>query len=121
MKKNLPLLRLQPYDQDGPVFGAPWHAVAFALAVQLSENGLFSWPEFTQVMSEEIKKAQDSGDLDLGETYYDHWLCALERMVKERGVTDSQTLIQRKKEWRLAYLHTTHDHHVPFKSSLFER
>ena len=34
-----------PRDEDGPVFKEPWEAKAFALAVNLSEAGYFSWAE----------------------------------------------------------------------------
>ena len=29
----------QPRDEDGPVFNEPWEAQAFALAVELSQQG----------------------------------------------------------------------------------
>jgi len=69
-----------PRDSEGPVFNQPWEAKAFALAVRLSEAGCFSWPEWVKIFSREIKAAQDSGDPDLGDTYYRHWLNALERI-----------------------------------------
>ena len=34
-----------PRDDDGPVFAEPWQAQAFALAVRLSKQGHFTWPE----------------------------------------------------------------------------
>ena len=40
----------------------------------------------------EIKRAQAAGDPDTGETYYLHWLAALERLVAEKGVTSGETL-----------------------------
>ena len=38
----------------------------------------------------EIKRAQAAGDPDTGETYYRHWLNALERLVAEKGVADAR-------------------------------
>jgi nitrile hydratase accessory protein len=71
---DLPAL---PRDDDGPVFNQPWEAKAFALAVRLSEAGFFSWPEWVEIFSRQIKAAQKRGDPDLGDTYYRHWLKAL--------------------------------------------
>ena len=33
-----------------PVFAEPWQAHAFALAVKLSDAGVFSWAEWTQAL-----------------------------------------------------------------------
>ncbi len=33
-----------PRDADGPVFGEPWQAQAFAMALALHGRGLFTWP-----------------------------------------------------------------------------
>ena len=32
-------------DKDGPVFAEPWQAQAFAMAVKLHEEGVFTWPD----------------------------------------------------------------------------
>ena len=81
-----------PRDHDGPVFREPWEAQAFAMTLALYERGLFTWPEWAATLADEIKKAQAAGDPDTGETYYRHWLNALERMVAHKGVTDPATL-----------------------------
>jgi len=70
-----------PRDEGGPVFREPWEAQAFALAVALNERGLFTWSEWAAALGEEIKRAQAAGDPDLGNTYYRHWLVALERIL----------------------------------------
>ena len=70
---------------DEPVFREPWEAQAFALAVALHQQGLFTWPEWAATLADEIKRAQATGDPDTGETYYRHWLAALERLVAEKG------------------------------------
>jgi len=81
-----------PRGPEGPVFREPWEAEAFAMAVALHERGLFAWSEWTAVLAEEIRRAQANGDPDTGETYYRHWLAALERIVAEKGVTDAAAL-----------------------------
>ena len=77
-----------PRNGEGPVFREPWEAQAFALALSLHERGVFSWTEWAAVLGDEIKKAQTAGDPDTGETYYHHWLNALERIVAVKGLAD---------------------------------
>src|SRR4029077_12151294 len=81
-----------PRDADGPVFGEPWQAQAFAMTLALHERGVFTWGEWAAALAAEIKRAQGAGDLDTGETYYSHWLNALEKIVAEKGVTTADTL-----------------------------
>jgi nitrile hydratase accessory protein len=97
-----------PRDQEGPVFREPWEAHAFALAVHLSEAGYFRWAEWVAVVSQEIQAAQEQGDPDLGETYYQHWLKALERMCAAKGLVSRDAMQQRQEAWRRAYRHTPH-------------
>jgi nitrile hydratase accessory protein len=97
-----------PRDKGGPVFNEPWEAHAFALAVRLSESGCFTWAEWAATLSQEIRAAQQRGDPDLGQSYYHHWLNALERLCTEKGLTSGADMQQRKEQWRSAYLHTPH-------------
>jgi len=59
-------------------------------------------------LGEEIKRAQAAGDPDTGETYYRHWLNALERLVAEKGVTDPATLARYQHAWDHAADRTPH-------------
>jgi nitrile hydratase accessory protein len=102
---DLPAL---PRDKDGPVFNQPWEARAFALAVRLSEAGWFTWPEWVSILSQEIKAAQERSDPDLGDTYYQHWLNALETICAAKGLVDTEDMDRRKATWRRAYLNTPH-------------
>jgi len=97
-----------PCDAEGPVFREPWEAQAFAMAVALHERGLFAWDEWAAMLGEEIKAAQRAGDPDTGETYYHHWLAALERMVAHKGVTDRATLARHRDAWDRAADRTPH-------------
>jgi nitrile hydratase accessory protein len=97
-----------PRNADGPVFGAPWEAEAFALAVSLNERGLFTWREWASTLGEEIKKAQAAGDPDTGETYYHHWLATLERIVAAKGLAESDTLARTRAAWQHACERTPH-------------
>jgi nitrile hydratase accessory protein len=98
----------QPRDEDGPVFAEPWEAQAFALTVALHERGAFTWPEWTAALAGEIARAQAAGDPDTGETYYHHWLAALERLVAAKGLTDDATLARYAHAWEHAAERTPH-------------
>src|SRR5438105_7909811 len=91
-----------PRDDDGPVFRAPWEPQAFATALALYDRGLFTWPEWAAVLAAEIRRAQAAGDPDTGETYYHHWLAALERMVAEKGLADPAALSRYHEAWERA-------------------
>ena len=97
-----------PCDAEGPVFREPWEAQAFAMALALHERGVFSWNEWAETLSGEIKRAQAAGDPDTGETYYRHWLAALERLVASKGVTTSETLHRYRDAWDQAADRTPH-------------
>lgn len=97
-----------PRDQNGPVFRAPWEAQAFAMAVSLHERGVFTWPEWAATLADQIKRAQAAGDPDTGETYYQHWLATLERLVAEKGVTSAASLARYREAWDHAADRTPH-------------
>jgi len=97
-----------PCDAEGPVFREPWEAQAFAMALALHERGIFTWSEWAETLSGEIKRAQAAGDPDTGETYYRHWLAALERLIAAKGVTTSETLHRYRDAWDHAADRTPH-------------
>jgi nitrile hydratase accessory protein len=97
-----------PRDDEGPVFHEPWEAQAFAMTLALHERGVFTWPEWAATLGAEIKRAQAAGDPDTGETYYRHWLAALERLVAEKGVTNSEALARTRHAWEHACARTPH-------------
>ena len=97
-----------PRDAEGPVFREPWEAQAFAMTLALHERKLFTWPEWAATLADEIKKAQAAGDPDTGETYYRHWLAALERIVAEKGVADAKALDRYYDAWDHAADRTPH-------------
>lgn len=118
MSADTPLVGLRPTpreqdsrgdpNHDGPPFRAPWEAQAFALTLALHQRSLFTWGEWTAALAEEIKRAQAAGDPDTGETYYHHWLAALERLVADKGLGDAAALARTRAAWRRAALRTPH-------------
>ena len=97
-----------PRDADGPVFREPWEAQAFAMAFALERAGIFAWTQWAAVLGEEIRKAQAAGDPDTGETYYRHWLAALERIVAEKGLATPEMLGDYYRAWKRAVDRTPH-------------
>lgn len=80
------------------IFSAPWEARAFALALGLSEAGLFSWDEFRARLIEEVGASdrirERDGTSNHGE-YYQHFLRALERTVTEKGVASAGEIMDK--------------------------
>ena len=110
-----------PRDKEGPVFREPWEAQAFAMTLALHERRLFTWPEWAKTLGEEIKRAQAAGDPDTGETYYRHWLNALERLVAEKGVADAATLARYQHAWDHAADRTPHGQPIELTAEDFPR
>lgn len=105
---DLGALPALPRDDQGPVFHEPWQAQAFAMTLKLHEAGHFTWQEWTATLAEEIAAAQAAGDPDLGDTYYLHWLAALEKLVVRRGLVQTPELSDRKDAWERAARATPH-------------
>ena len=85
---------------DGPVFAEPWEARAFAIAVSLHERGLYTWAEWADALATRIKSAQLVGAPDVGDSYYHHWLGALEDLLARKGIGSAETA-----RWRAAWQH----------------
>ena len=97
-----------PRDDAGPVFAAPWQAAAFAMTLALHERGVFTWTEWAATLADAIRDAQAGGDPDRGDTYYAHWLTALERIAAAKGCVTRDGLIERKNAWDAAARRTPH-------------
>ena len=106
-----------PRDEDGPTFSEGWQADVFATTLALIEAGRFGWDEWTAALSNAIAAAQHAGDPDLGDTYYDHWLAALETLCTTRGQLTHAEVDQRQLDWRRAYENTPHGQPVELSAA----
>jgi nitrile hydratase accessory protein len=97
-----------PRDLEGPVFNEPWEARAFAMVLRLHERGLFTWTEWAAALAGEIRAAQASGSPDVGDTYYEHWLRALESIVASKGAASVNELTRLQCAWADAAGRTPH-------------
>ena len=109
-----------PAGGDGPVFREPWEAHAFALTVSLHQRGLFSWPEWAMALAAQIGAAKRAGDADLGDTYYRHWLAALETLVKAKGASSSEELARTRDAWGHAAGRTPHGQPIELRAGDFD-
>ena len=107
---------LLPRDAGGPVFAEPWQAQVFAMAVQLSAAGHFTWTEWTTTLGVQLQAAAGRGEPDDGSRYFEHWLAALEHLVAEKKLTDRTALNARKAAWADAYRHTPHGQPVALRA-----
>ena len=93
-----------PRSNGELVFEAPWQSRAFGVAVALHERGVYEWSAFSRALAEEITAA----DADDGSRYYEHWLAALERLLRERGVVAAAELAAQA---AAIAEHDEHEHH----------
>ena len=108
-----------PCDAEGPVFGAPWHAQAFAMTLSLHERGLFTWPEWAQVFGDCIRQSPAEPGEDAGDAYYRQWLAALERMVQRGGAASAGELARCRRAWDRAADRTPHGQPIELAASDF--
>jgi len=94
-----------PRNDEGPVFREPWEAQAFAMAVRLNEQGVFTWAEWAETLGGEIAKA---GAHDNPEHYYLHWMSALEKLATAHGLVSADEVRERKHAWDRAARATPH-------------
>ena len=124
-----------PAENGEPVFKEPWEAQAFSLVIALHESGVFSWDEWSDALAQAIREnlhpggveevvqwvseavAEDAGKEttermeekeDRPDSYYQHWLAALEHLAIAKGLSGAGELAQRVQAWREAYLATPH-------------
>lgn len=78
------------------------------MTLKLHEGGYFTWPEWAAALAAEIAAAETRGEADLGDTYYQHWLAALEKIVAAKDLVRGADLQSRRAAWAKAARHTPH-------------
>ena len=94
-----------PAGLDAPVFDEPWQAQAFALTVALHDNGQFSWSEWADALSAEVRRPGAASD---GHDYYEHWLAALETLLASKGLAAKADVDTLAAAWERAAHATPH-------------
>jgi nitrile hydratase accessory protein len=101
-------------------FAEPWEARAFAMVRALQNVGLLSSREWTNALSTEIGRAQQSDDPDDGRAYYHQWLAALESVVTEKDLIPAETLVLRRTAWARAAARTPHGDPIELRPEDFD-
>ena len=78
------------------------------MVLDLYDKGHLTWSEWVRRLSAEIAAAKVRGEADLGDTYYRHWLAALEKLLAAKGLSSVEELATRRDQWADA------DHHRGF-------
>lgn len=99
-QRDLPPPALGRHDS---VFSEPWQAQAFAITIALHQNGLFSWGEWTERLSEELKGGEQNGS-----DYYHRWLSALEKVLSDNGIAAGNEIDALAAAWQRAAEATPH-------------
>ncbi len=97
-----------PRDEGRPIFNDSWEAEAYAIGKLLVAERIVSRKEWYDAIHAEIQAAQKRGDPDRGDTYYQHWMNALERVCIDKGLTDAKTLAEHTRLWGRAVANTPH-------------
>ena len=113
------LLKGLPVKDNSPVFREPWEAQAFSMTLALYERGLFTWNEWAQALSAQILAAQAQGDPDLGNTYYRHWLAAIEALVNVKGISSPEELGRYQQAWHHAADRVPHGQPIELRAGDF--
>lgn len=108
-----------PQDAESPVFREPWEAQVFAMTLALQQRNLFSWSEWSAALAAQISAARAAGDADLGDTYYHHWLAALERLVAAKGASSAEELSRFQHAWTHAADRTPHGQPIDLRPEDF--
>ena len=97
-------LNLTNQQLESASFNSPWEASLFALAVQLSRQGVFTWADWIKAIGEEIWNES----ADNGEEYYHRWCDALQNILINDEIVSIEEIQHRAKEWHDAYANTPH-------------
>lgn len=90
-------------EETTATFAEPWQAQAFALAVHLIEQGVFTRAEWSEALGKQRRTGGNGGT-----EYYHGWLTALEQLLIRKGLADAAALAELKQTWIAAYERTPH-------------
>ncbi len=110
----------EPGQPEPVAFAEPWQAQAFAMVLSLHRRGCFTWAEWADALAQAIRRAQDAGDPDHGDTYYLHWLSALEDLVARKAVATRDELARTARAWDHAADRTPHGQPIELRASDFD-
>jgi len=95
---------------DEHPFAEPWEAQAFAMAVKLQEQGLFTSVEWAEALGTALR-------LEPHRSYYESWLAALETLVSQKGAMTKAERLARIAAWDRAARATPHGQPIELSRS----
>jgi hypothetical protein len=93
-KPETAIIRPRERKDKGPVFDEPWQAHVLAIVDALCAAGTFTATDWSKLLGEELRHAEESAAPDNAATYYEASLRA--------------TIADRRDAWVRAYLATPH-------------
>jgi len=103
---------------EAPSFSEPWHAEAFALTMQMSRAGYFSWEQWVKVFSGQIAASPQSEAETTNDAYFRQWMQALAILLEQCDLLDESDIAEYMEHWRRSYFHTVHGDPIHFNKSL---
>jgi nitrile hydratase accessory protein len=107
-KPQTAIIRPRERKDKGPVFDEPWQAHVLAIVDALCAAGTFTATDWSKLLGEELRHAEESAAPDNAATYYEASLRALERLLISVGIATPETIADRRDAWVRAYLATPH-------------
>jgi len=102
------------WTNSDPSFSEPWHAEAFAVTMQLSRAGYFSWEAWVEKFSAQIKASPQLAEESPNEAYFRQWMQALNSLLLQSGLLSEQEISDYSEHWRRSYFHTAHGSAIEF-------
>jgi nitrile hydratase accessory protein len=75
------------------------------MTVHLHERGLFTWGEWAEHLSAELRRP---GGADDASDYYHRWVAALSTLLIGKGIGDRATILALQQSWQRAAEATPH-------------
>jgi nitrile hydratase accessory protein len=89
-----------PRENGELIFHTPWESRIFAMAVLLSEKGIYPWKTFNGEFSHEVGEAeQNHPETDVVSVYYQLWSQAFEKLLLDQNVLSREQLESRIEEF----------------------
>lgn len=92
-----------PPRGDEQVFSEPWQAQVFAMTVTLYEGGVFTWPEWAQILGKHVAEGAPDGS-----DYYQRWADAFGELLEQRGLLSAEQVAETTAAWHAAAARTPH-------------
>lgn len=105
-----------------PYFHAPWQAKLFALTLSLQERGLFSWQDWSERLSRQLRMdaniSSDASEAEHATHYYMAWMRTLEAFLEQAGMAENVMIEEMAKTWKRAAQATPHGQPIVFENGL---